>query len=107
MALKSLPDRPLRRTEIDDLGETETIDGIYPIYGERSENRDTAIGAVILINATAHALAYTHQDGWTRVDKRDTSGSHGGIHIEETNKIEELWDAITEHLESEPVSSPL
>lgn len=100
MVFESLPGRPLRRREVDTLGDADAIDGIFPLYGERPANRDTVHGIIIKTDTTAYALAYLDTEGWTVVDTADVAPGEG-IRVHEQELLDELWNSITDRLHVE------
>lgn len=91
MVLDSLPDRPLSRSEVDSLDGSDSIQGNFPVYGQRPELQDTAIALVLVINGTAYALAYT--DGWETVETRDVDADEHGLSFDEQDTLTELQNA--------------
>lgn len=93
----TLPDRPLKRSEVDQLEAAGSVQGVFPVYGQIEPN--TAHGIVILMNGTLRAWAY--DDEWIEIDEReidDPAGGVGGIPFSETDTLEELQDAIAERI---------
>ena len=91
MALTDLlPDRPLQQSEVDALDDTDRILGNFPVYLE--ELSGFAIGIVLVIDATAHALSYDVDGaGWELVESRELDHPvEGGVHAADMELIEEL-----------------
>ncbi len=92
-----LPDRPLQESEVDSLDDSETIVGNFPVYLE--ELPGFAIGLVLVIDATAHALSYdVDETGWRLIESRELEHPvDGGVHVEDMTLIEELQSVASQH----------
>ena len=92
-----LPDRPLQESEVDALDDSETILGNFPVYLE--ELPGFAIGIVLVVDTTAHALSYDVEgEGWEVVDSRDLDHPvAGGVHVADMDIIEELQSTASQH----------
>jgi len=98
MALTDLlPDRPLQESEVDSLDDSETIVGNFPVYLE--ELPGFAIGLVLVIDTTAHALSYDVEgEGWEVVESRELDHPvEGGVHPADMDLIEELQSVAAQH----------
>ena len=98
MALTDLlPDRPLQRSEVDALDDSETIVGNFPVYLQEASG--FAIALVVVIDATAHALSYdVDGEGWELVESRELAHPvAGGVHANDMGLIEELQSTASQH----------
>jgi|GEM_PF-277785 hypothetical protein len=98
MALTDLlPDRPLQESEVDALDDSEKIVGNFPVYIE--EVSQFAIGLVLVIDATAHALSYdVDGKGWELIESRELDHPvEGGVHPADMDMIEELQSTASQH----------
>lgn len=93
--LDSFPDRPLRRAEVESLGENDRVDGIFPIYGDRPGEHDNAHGLVIKLGEKAIAAAY--DDPWERLETREVSAGEG-IAWDEQEVLSKLQDVIIDQI---------
>ncbi|MFO7834077.1 MAG: hypothetical protein R6V31_08500 [Halohasta sp.] len=92
-----LPDRPLQQSEVDALDDTDRIVGNFPVYLE--ELSGFAIGLVLVIDATAHALSYdVDGEGWELIESRELAHPvDGGVHGADMDLIEELQSTASQH----------
>ena len=92
-----LPDRPLRESEVDALDDSEKIVGNVPVYLE--EVSQFAIGLVLVIDATAHALSYdVDSEGWELIESREVDHPvEGGVHPADMDLIEELQSTASQY----------
>jgi len=92
-----LPDRPLRESEVDALDDSEKIVGNVPVYLE--EVSQFAIGLVLVIDATAHALSYdVDGEGWELIESREVDHPvEGGVHPADMDLIEELQSTASQY----------
>jgi len=98
MALSDLlPDRPLQESEVDALDDSDTIVGNFPVYLE--ELPGFAIGVVLVVDTTAHALSYdVDGDGWEVVESRELDHPvDGGVHPADMELIETLQSVASQH----------
>ncbi|MEA1930719.1 MAG: hypothetical protein U9O06_04120 [Euryarchaeota archaeon] len=98
MALTDLlPDRPLQESEVDALDDSDRIVGNFPVYLE--EVSGFAIGLVLVIDATAHALSYDVEgEGWELIESRDLDHPvEGGVHVDDMDLIEALQSTASQH----------
>ena len=98
MALTDLlPDRPLQQSEVDSLDDSEKIVGNFPVYLE--ELSQFAIGLVLVIGTSAHALSYDVEgEGWELIETRELDQPvDGGVHPAEMELIEELQSTAAQH----------
>ena len=98
MALTDLlPDRPLQRSEVDALDDSETIVGNFPVYLEEASR--FAIALVVVIDNTAHALSYdVDAAGWELIESRElVHPVDGGVHAADMDLIEELQSTASQH----------
>ena len=90
MALKDvLPDRPLKRTEVDALGESDRIYGIFPVYGDRPSRRDSAYAVVLSTESGTTSLAYAG-GAWETVEQRDLDADEHGLSFSDQDELEEM-----------------
>ena len=92
-----LPDRPLQQSEVDALDDTDRIVGNFPVYLE--ELSGFAIGIVLVIDATAHALSYdVDGNGWALIESRELAHPvDGGVHPNDMDIIEELQSTASQY----------
>lgn len=93
----SLPDRPIKRDEIEQLQNSDVVQGVYPVYGELKPN--TAFGLVILMNGKIRAWAY--EDEWVEINEKEIDDPHegrGGLPISEQDTLQQFQDEITERI---------
>ncbi|MFD1640733.1 hypothetical protein [Halohasta litorea] len=98
MALTDLlPDRPLQESEVDALDDSDKIVGNFPVYLE--EVSGFAIGLVLVIDATAHALSYdVDGEGWELIESRELAHPvDGGVHVDDMDLIEALQSTASQH----------
>lgn len=100
--VESLPDRPLNRAEVDSLSESDPLKGCFPVYGERPQNRDTALGVVLILPSGAgKALAYL-TDGWQVVDEAEftvgDSSFEEGVRFDEMDQLDELQTSVAQYI---------
>jgi len=65
--VEALPQRPIMRDEIDELTDSESIDAVFPVFGERSESRQMAFVLVVATGETLHGIGLD-EGGWSLVD---------------------------------------
>ena len=97
MVLDPLPDRPLRRAEVNLPESSDTVAGIYPIYGDRAVNHDNSPGFVIVIDGTANAVVFDGSE-WDVVEKAEVDSDGEGVHFDDFETVQELQGVVTEHL---------
>jgi len=98
MALTELlPDRPLQQSEVDSLDDSDRIVGNFPVYLE--EASQFAIGLVVVVGTTAHALSYDVEgEGWELIESRELEYPvDGGVHVDDMDLIEELQSTASQH----------
>jgi len=95
--LEVLPDRPLQRSEVDSLDDSDRIVGNFPVYLEQAS--DFAIGLVVATGGTAYALSYSvDTEGWELVAQRDLKHHDvGGVHVDDMESIKELQSTASQH----------
>mgnify|MGYP006281229449 FL=1 len=93
----TLPDRPLQQSEVDALDDADRIVGNFPVYLE--ELSEFAIGLVVVIDATAHALSYDVDDaGWVLIESRELAHPvDGGVHPNDMALIEDLQSTASQY----------
>lgn len=65
---ESLPDAPLKRSQIESLERMDAVDGTHTIYS--NSKPDTAYGIVILLNGTLRAWAYLRErEEWVELEQ--------------------------------------
>lgn len=102
--LKSFPNRPLRRGEVDSLEDSDRIQTLFPVYGERPERRDLAYGLILVIGGRARAVAFD-REGWVRIGNEevrvveDVREGDPGIGWDDESTIDELLESVTEFLD--------
>ncbi|UPV75936.1 hypothetical protein M0R89_07715 [Halorussus limi] len=72
-ALESLPDRAMKRSELDGLAESESIDWVEPLRSGVSERRNMVNAWILETDGTAHVLLYEIQ-GWMPQGSFDAEG---------------------------------
>lgn len=92
-----LPDRPLQQSEVDALDDSEKIVGNFPVYLQ--EVSQFAIGIVLVIDGTAHALSYdVDGEGWELIESRELDHPvDGGVHATDMDLIEELQSTASQY----------
>lgn len=94
--IDSLPSRPLNRAEVDSFDDSEKVQGSFPVYGQ--EDRNIAYGLVVVANDVAHALSFTEDGEWERVEKRELQKSTvGGVHVDDMDTIQDLQSRAAKH----------
>lgn len=94
--VNALPNRPLRRAEVNALETHEKIKMISPIYGQRPEFRDTARGLVVKLGTNVIAIGY--RDGeWTRIETREVTAGEG-VPFEQVDILEDLQETVMAHI---------
>lgn len=61
--LESLPDRAMKRSEVERLGDGDTVDWVEPLWTGTGKRRNMVSAWVLEANGTAHVLMY-ELDGW-------------------------------------------
>lgn len=96
--LSSLPSRPLRRAEVDAIEKQDSIQAIFPIYGDRPQDRDTAYVLVLVLEKKMKAVAYTGKR-WAVVDTREIEPFDGeGIRFDDFEHVDDLHHEAAEFL---------
>ena len=95
----SLPDRPLKRSEIDQLEGTRAVSGVFPIYDELNPN--TAHGLAIVLNGTLYAWAYAGE--WVELDETEVDASGPGVPFDSWDTVKEFQAKIADAVGAEPV----
>lgn len=105
-----LPERPLQRNEVEALTNSDSIDNIFPVYGQADGRRDTAHGLLIVVNCVAHSVGFMQNSSWEKIDSReidvvssDTDAidePSGSVHIDDANVIQEMQDEIAREINS-------
>lgn len=99
--LRSLPNRPLRRSEVESLSHSNNIAGTYPVYDDLNPN--AAHGVIIAIKRHCHVLIYD-SDGWQKIGTIELeSEATDGIPFQEADAISDGQKMITEHIGAKPV----
>lgn len=86
----SLPSRPLQRSEIEQLENSGSLDGVFPVYDERGG--DLAYAAVLANNGTLSAIAISENGDWNVVEKADVGNTDNGLHMSDADILQELQD---------------
>lgn len=71
--LESLPDRAMKRSEIERLGETDAIDAVEPLLSGSGQRRNMVSSWLLETGGTAHVLLY-EIDGWVSKGTFDPEG---------------------------------
>ncbi|UPW01995.1 hypothetical protein M0R88_07835 [Halorussus gelatinilyticus] len=71
--LDSLPDRAMKRSELDRLAEGESVEWVEPLRTGVKERRDMVDAWILETNGTAHVLLY-EIDGWMPQGSFDSEG---------------------------------
>jgi hypothetical protein len=75
--LESLPDRAMKRSEIEDLGDGDAVEWVEPVRTGTSRERRNMVSAWALqANGTVHVLLY-ELDGWASQGSFDAEGLTG------------------------------
>ena len=92
-----LPDRPLQQSEVDALDDSDRIVGNFPVYLEAVSQ--FAIGIVLVIDGTAHALSYdVDGEGLELIESRELDHPvDGGVHATDMDQIEELQSTASQY----------
>lgn len=86
----SLPSRPLQRSEIEQLENSESLDGVFPVYDEEGGN--LAYALVMANKSTLSALAISEDGDWNIVKKADVGDTDHGLHLNDADILDELQD---------------
>lgn len=98
MSLESLPNRPLSRSEVDELSDREALNGIFPVYGDREEKRDTCYAFVLVLGTTAYAVSYTGRfAGWEVATAEPIDADDRGISLEAMDSLDRLLDVAIQY----------
>lgn len=105
-----LPDRPLRRKEVESLNGSDSIDNTFPVYGQRESRRDIAFGLIIMIEGIAHSVGFFGESGWEKIESRDINDHDPGdvvsdeyagtVHVDDADVIEEMQNKIGREINS-------
>lgn len=71
--LESLPDRAMKKSEIDRIGDGDSVEWVEPLRSGNRERRNMVSAWVIQANGTAHVLLY-ELDGWASQGSFDPEG---------------------------------
>jgi hypothetical protein len=71
--LDSLPDRAMKRSEVDRLAETDAVDWTEPLMSGANERRNMISAWILETDGTAHVLLY-EIDGWVSQGSFDAAG---------------------------------
>ncbi|NEU58384.1 hypothetical protein [Halorussus sp. MSC15.2] len=71
--LESLPDRSMKRSEVEELGDSDAVDWVETLRTGNGPRRNMVNAWVIETSGTAHVLLY-ELDGWVSQGSFDTEG---------------------------------
>jgi hypothetical protein len=96
--VSSLPSRPLRRAEVDTIEEHDSIQALFPAYGDRPQYRNTAYVLVFALETKMKAVAFTGKQ-WAVVGTREIEPSPGeGISFDDAEHVDDLHHEAAEFL---------
>lgn len=72
-ALASLPDRAMKRSELDRLAEGDAVDWVEPLRTGARQRQNMVSAWILETGGTAHVLLY-EMDGWVPQGSFDTEG---------------------------------
>ena len=96
--VKSLPSRPVRRDEVDQLDSFGAIDCVFPVYGETPSRRDEAYGLVLGSDGVLYAVVF---EGEKWVDAGSESldgGTEHGVSVDEQDAIKRAQQMCADRL---------
>ena len=99
--IESLPSRPLKRSEIEELENYDGIDLITPIYADEPgmPGNDLTPAFVLAIKGTMKAIALT-RDGWEVVEESEYPETPGeGLQMDAYDEMERLEQEATDAVE--------
>lgn len=71
--LESLPDRSMKRSEIEKIGDGDAVEWVEPLTTGTNERRNMVDAWAIQSSGTVHVLLY-QLDGWVSKDSFDAEG---------------------------------
>lgn len=94
---ESLPDGPLKRSQINKLETMRVVQGVFPVYSDLDP--DTAYGIAILLNGTLRAWAHSDEkDEWVELDEKEIDNPEGGLPFDEQETLEEFQSKIAKEV---------
>ncbi|MFA9428536.1 hypothetical protein [Natronorubrum sp. A-ect3] len=93
---ESLPDKQLKRSQIDKLEKMDSVQGVFPVYDDMDS--DTAHGLVILLNGNLRAWAYDGE--WVELHQKEIENPVGGLPFDEQDTLEEFQNEIADRIGS-------
>ncbi|MFC7081724.1 hypothetical protein [Halorussus caseinilyticus] len=86
--LESLPDRAMKRSEMEDLGDSESVEWVHALRTGKKERRNMVNAWMLQTDGTAHVLLY-ELDGWVPQGSFDAEGM---TDAEKRERGEEILD---------------